>query len=247
MTESLKPIIGRFGGKTKLKKRIVDDYFIKDYQDMTYVEPFVGGGSIFFYKEKSKKEVINDLDKDVIIVYRGVKKYDANDIENAINGAYTKSEFDRIKASTPNTEFKKFIRDFILYKTSYYLAGKTFGGDRTVNKNMDGYKERLKDVTILNEDYKNVIKKYDSINTFFYLDPPYEKSDGLYKNEDSTIDEIYNILKDIKGKFLLSYNLSKRAQELFKNYKIYKIKTKYETNRFNNKPTSVTELLISNY
>ncbi len=112
---------------------------------------------------------------------------------------------------------------------------------------MDGYKERLKDVTILNEDYKNVIKKYDSPNTFFYLDPPYENSKGLYKDVDTTIDEIYNLLKDIKGKFLLSYNLSKRAQELFKNYKIYKIKTKYETDRQNNRTGSITELLISNY
>jgi DNA adenine methylase len=246
----MRGIIGRFGGKSNLKIRIVDDYFIKDYENMTYVEPFVGGGSIFFYKKPSTKEIINDLDKDVVTVFKGVKKYSDDDIENAINGKYTKEEFKQIQDSKPNTEFKRFIKELLLYRLSFFSAKKSFGkGD--INAKLDGYKERLKDVTILNEDYKSVIKKYDSSNTFFYLDPPYEESEGLYKDTETTINELFNILKNIKGKFLLSYNLSKEALELFKSFNIYKIKTVYQPTFDGSddikKKRNITELLISNY
>lgn len=39
---------------------------------MLYVEPFIGGGSLYFYKNKSIFEVINDLDNNIYNVYIGV-------------------------------------------------------------------------------------------------------------------------------------------------------------------------------
>jgi len=250
MDKKLNPIIGRFGGKTRLKKKIVDDYFIEGYENMTYVEPFIGGGSIFFYKNRSKKEVINDLDKNVISVYKGIQKYNATDIENEINGTYTKNEFIKIREFHPKTEYETFLKNLYLFKASYFCLQQSYNDGRNkISMNLDGYKERLKGVTILNEDYKNVIKKYDSPNTFFYLDPPYEESKGLYKNHEMDIEEMFNILDNIKGYFLLSYNLSKRAKELFKNYNIYKVKTSYTTNltKVTLKSNNRFELLISNY
>ena len=49
----------------------------------------------------------------------------------------------------------------------------------------------------------------------------------LYKHHLLPISDVYNILKNIKGKFLLSYNNSTEAKELFKNYKIKYLKTTY--------------------
>jgi site-specific DNA-adenine methylase len=46
----MQPIIGRMGGKSRIRKQIIN-YFIEGYEDMTYVEPFIGGGSIFLYKD----------------------------------------------------------------------------------------------------------------------------------------------------------------------------------------------------
>jgi hypothetical protein len=75
-TKKLKSLFGRIGGKSKLKKKIVDGFFPNNYENMSYVEAFVGGASIYFYKKPSIKEIINDKDSDVIELLKGFKKYD---------------------------------------------------------------------------------------------------------------------------------------------------------------------------
>ena len=218
---------------------------------MNYVEPFVGGGSIFFYKNPSVFEVVNDLDIDIYNMFKGAKKYSHEEVSNKINGVYTKEQFNAIRDSKATDEFQIFCNTYYLIKSSIMNKGRTQHNKHKQGKmiaSLEGYKERLEDVEIYNVDYKELIYKYDSKDTFFYLDPPYENSNGLYKNDVVRTEELYDILSNIKGKFLMSYNNSDVAKELFKDYNIYKINTKYSATTFaNNKETSITELLISNY
>jgi DNA adenine methylase len=250
---SLKCLVGRMGGKSLSKKTIVDKYFPKDYECMTYVEPFVGGGSIFFYKNPSVFEVVNDLDNTIYTIFKGAKTYKSEDLKLVIDKTYTKEEFNTLRDSKPTNDFDGFCRAYVIIIRSIMSNGLTWRDNTSkFNANLEGYKERLEDVEIYNVDYKEMIDKYDSEDTFFYLDPPYENSKGLYKNDVVSIDEMYNILSNIKGKFLMSYNNSERARELFKKYNIYEIQTKYSRapfghNKNKNKNTNVTELLISNY
>lgn len=252
MLGGLHPVIGRIGGKSRLKKKIIE-MFPDKYEYMTYVEPFVGGGSVFFYKNKSKKEIINDLDNNVISIYKGFKKYNHEIIFNALN-KYKKNKetFDYLKYDyKPKTEFNKFIRLYYLFKNAFFGdINRGFSKPLTKNfnkKRMEGFHERLHDTLILNKDYKDVIKKYDSKNTLFYLDPPYENSKGLYNFHHLPISDVYDLLKNIKGYFLLSYNDSDDAKELFKNYNIRKVKTKYTDPIKGGSIRIKTELLISNY
>jgi DNA adenine methylase len=249
---SAAPLIARFGGKSRLKKIIVNDYFPKDYEDLRYVEPFIGGGSIFFYKEPSKEEIINDKDESVYEIFKGFQKYKPEKIrETMILLKKDKPTFLKIKDMKPTTDFTKFIKNYYLRKNSYLgISGAFHIRDKQKTKfssYIDEYYDRLKNVIILNEDFKKVIKDYDSKNTFFYLDPPYEKSEKLYEYFDISISDIYNVLKNIKGKFLLSYNNSDDARELFKDYNIYEIKTKYAEPNKGGQNREVIELLISNY
>ena len=117
----MNPFIGRIGGKKLLKKQIVDKYFPKDYENMIYVEPFVGGGSIYFYKNPSIYEVINDLDTKIIQLFRGFKKYDGNQISSDINRTYNKEMFYSILNSKPKSEYQKFIKELILVKISKFM------------------------------------------------------------------------------------------------------------------------------
>lgn len=243
----LRPIVGRIGGKNLLKKEIVNNYFPKDYENMIYVEPFIGGGSIFMYKEPSIKEIINDKDSKLINIYKGFKKYDGEKISTDIDGKYNKEKFIEIKESNPKTDYDKFIKDLLLYKLSFFGKTKSFGSREYIKSNLGGYKDRLKNVTILNKDYKDIIKKYDSPNTFFYLDPPYEESKGLYENFHLPIKDVYDLLKNIKGKFLLSYNDSDEAKKLFKDFHINYIKTKYADPSKGGQDRIINEMIISNY
>lgn len=250
---ALKCIVGRLGGKSKSKKIIVDDYFPEGYETMLYVEPFVGGGSIFFYKNPSVKEVVNDLDINIYNIFRGAKICSQEEVAKAIEGDYTKEDFNAIRDSLPpNDILGIFCRTYFLISRSIMCKGRDAMTNRKMfmNINLKGYRERLENVDIYNVDYKELITEYDSDETFFYLDPPYENSKGLYKNDVVAIEDMYDMLKNIKGKFLLSYNNSDKARELFKEYNIHGIVTKYSATTFahnRNKNTNVVELLICNY
>jgi len=240
-------LIARIGGKSKLKKIIVEN-FPPNYEDLTYIELFVGGGSIFFYKQPSKKEIINDIDPKLIFVYKSVKKYNGDDINTSINGTYSKTKFNKIYASEPTTEYDKFIRQLILYKSSFLGRGKYFGEKRKINSDYNKQKERLKNATIFNKDYKLLIKKYDSPTTFFYLDPPYEGSGKThYDFPEFDFLELVDILKQIKGYFLLSYNYSLKVKKLFKGYNIKILNTQYSSGNKYGQIIDKKELLISNY
>ena len=238
--------IGRIGGKTKLVEKILS-IFPKDYENMIYVEPFIGGGSILYNKKISKEEIINDLDSNLIIFYKGIQKYNQNKINEGMKDyAHNKKNFDLIKNSNPKNHFDKFIKELILIRGSYRNNMRTYY-EKNFNYDFIKQKERLKNVKIYNTDYKKIIKDYDSPNTLFYFDPPYEKSDGLYTHDFLPIKEVYDTIKNIKGKWILSYNDSKEAEELFKDFNINKVNTIYENRPDKKIKKNVKELIITNF
>ncbi len=79
-------------------------------------------------------------------------------------------------------------------------------------------------VRCFNFDYKKIIEKYDDIDTFFYVDPPYFLTYYYEYNFDTNEQhiELANILKNIKGKFLLSYQDRDFITNLYQGFKIDK-------------------------
>lgn len=212
------------------------------------MEPFFGAGSVFFYKEPSKHEVINDLDKDVYTLLTGFKKYPGDKISKDINGNYTKEIFFKIKDMNHKTNYDKFIQILLLNRLSFFSFGKSFGNVFAISSNFkDKYNTRLKNTTILNKDYIEVIKKYDSPSTFFYLDPPYTMSDeSYYKEYYINPNELHDLLKNLKGQFLLSYDNNKDIKKIFKDFDIKNITTTYSATTGTPIRTK-KEILIKNY
>jgi DNA adenine methylase len=243
----LKPISARIGGKVLLKKKLVDKYFPPSSDYKTYVEPFVGGGSIYFYKNKDgHKEVVNDLDPSIYQLFKGFQKYASVKLADDVNGDYTEEDFNSIKESQPKDDYDKFLKTYLLYKLSYFGKGERFGKPRISTKFTE-YKERLENVDILNKDYKEVIEKYDSPSTFFYLDPPVRAQSGKFNFPAIDVKELAEICKSIKGKFLLSL-ADKPNKELFKGFTIKEIPTKYVQGRSKGGQSLETnEYLIMNY
>ena len=244
----LKPISARIGGKVLLKKTLVDKYFPSSGSYKTYVEPFVGGGSIYFYKNKDgHKEVVNDLDPSIYELFRGFQKYASIKLADDVNGDYTEEDFKTIKESEPKDDYGKFLKTYLLYKLSYFGKGETFGKPR-INTSFTQYKDRLENVDILNTDYKEVIKKYDGPKTFFYLDPPVRAQSGKFNFPAIDIKELADVCKSIKGKFLLSLAETNIKKDLFKGFKIVNIPTKYVQGRSKGgQSLEVKEYLIMNY
>ncbi len=105
----------------------------------------------------------------------------------------------------------------------------------------------LKDVIIERNSYEKIIPNQDKEGTFFYCDPPYFNTENYYDADFNKNDheKLRNILADIKGKFLLSYNDCEEIRELYKDFYILSIE---RPNNISSKKGAVyKELLIANY
>jgi len=95
--------------------------------------------------------------------------------------------------------------NFIDLKGKYKSKYLTF---RDKLKNEKWVKKFLSITHVENMDFEEVIKKYDSPNTYIYLDPPYWKTENYYSNHDfdrKDHERLANVLHGVKGKFSLSY------------------------------------------
>lgn len=244
----MQPFFARVGGKTKLAGKIVKLFPAHD----TYVEPFVGGGSVFFKKEKGSHEIINDVDSGIIHMYKDIMKVSKEDLD-AMNFSPSKALFDKLEKL--NTDVPKTR----LYK-NLYLSGNSFSGNRKsyadrltgkgykhLKANLEKYQNRLEGVKVINTDFKRVIKAYDGKQTLFYLDPPYSSGDSNWGyNENVSPEDVYNAVKNIKGKFILSYDNAPEIRKIFKEFTIKRVKTTYKMSAHNNNE-AVWELLIMNF
>jgi DNA adenine methylase len=81
------------------------------------------------------------------------------------------------------------------------------------------YREHFDKITFVESlDFQDVIEKFDSPTTFFYMDPPYWKTENYYSNHDfdsKDHERLANSLKTIKGRFALSYYEFKQLYEWF--------------------------------
>lgn len=135
-----------------------------------------------------------------------------------------------------------WIDYLFLIKMSFFAQGKSYNYPKETQDFI--LKNRLKDVKITHLDFQTLIKKYNKPTTFFYLDPPYEESED-YSNSVNP-EDVYNAVKMIKGKFMLSYNDSPLIRKLFKEYNIHTIETTYESTA-NIKKRVISEVYITNY
>lgn len=244
------------------KKTITDDLIKLIPKHKTFVEAFVGGGALYFAKEPSEIEIINDLDKELIKGYKLLKKISKKNIERAIG---ISSNVDDIKPIKKRLEVLNEIQNMkaiddglklyqILITTCNTFSsigiGKIYQPKSNIQKTnkITQYKERLKNTKIFSTDYKKIIAKFDNVDTFFFLDPPYEKSTGLYKNDTLDYEEMANILSNIKGKFMITINESPIIKKIFKNFIIKHIKVKGLGNSdIGNYDRYRQELIITNY
>ena len=102
--------------------------------------------------------------------------------------------------------------------------------------------------TIERLDFREIIRRYDSENSFFYLDPPYHNITDLYDDnlKDEDYMDIKNILDNIKGKYLLNINEDKFVLNLFGEPQLRKDFTNFGINGRNNKKTKRVELFYYN-
>ena len=243
--------IPRIGGKKLLRKTLCDR-FPKAEQYDRYIEVFGGGGWVLFGRDKqAKMEVYNDADGELVNLMRCIK-YHCNELQKEISGIYNSREMfmdalDQLKCRG-FTDIQRAARYFIKMRLSFGANGRQFGcSDKDLKKPTDYLSivsNRLSRVVIECKNYDDLINVYDRSTAFFYLDPPYFGAEKLYDITFTKDDHIKlkQLLNNIKGLFLLSYNDDPFIRELYKNYNIEAIERGNNLSRGKYK-----ELIIKNY
>jgi DNA adenine methylase len=111
------------------------------------------------------------------------------------------------------------------------FSGKPVSGPQNIYRKADPakmldlletYQEKLRGVTITNVDYETCIRAHDSVDTFFFLDPPYEntvkKTYGYAQDMDFDFERLARVLDSIRGKWLMTIDDSARIRALFSKY-----------------------------
>ncbi len=199
-----KPFLKWAGGKTQLLNDIENKFSYKKEDKFSYIEPFIGSGAVLFWVLNKfpnlEKAVINDINKDLINVYKSIK----SNVNNLI-GILEKLQQEYYEVSVSEENKKEYYYSKrILFNTRkseqviqsalfIFLNRTCFNGLYRVNKKNEynvpigSYKkpmicdngnllkvsELLKKVEILSGDFEKTAD-YAKNNTIFYFDPPYK-------------------------------------------------------------------------
>jgi DNA adenine methylase len=253
----MKSFLSYMGGKSLLAGKIVQ----KMPEHTCYCEVFAGAAWLLFRKEESKVEIINDINTDLVTLYRVVKNHLEEFIRYLKWILVARDEFERFKMENPETltDIQRAVRFYYLLKTGYASRIKnpsiSVSPMRRSNINLLRIEEelsavhlRLARVYIENMHYAKLIQRFDKPETLFYVDPPYYGCEDYY-GDDIFHREDFGTLRDllagVNGKFILSINNTPEIRELYKGFHIEKADTVYTAGKKGKK--RVSELLIMNF
>lgn len=185
--------------------------------DKVYVEPFGGTGILLLNRRKSKVECFNDRHSGITDFYlcmQDPKKLEV--LKTRIhNIVHSREIFNKYRESwTTASSIDRAFMWYYMVMYSFGRIGRNFG--RATNsgslKALRDYipsfhpvHERLKNVQIENRDAFKLIQEFDSVETVFYLDPPYIESDaGCYKHSFNKHEELLDLIFSLDGYVAIS-------------------------------------------
>ncbi|MFP7326967.1 DNA adenine methylase [Serratia marcescens] len=248
------PIIPWVGGKRRLAKHLLPLF----PEHKCYVEPFCGGAALFFRKDASKVEVINDINGELINLYRVVKNHLEEFVRQFKWALSSRQLFEWEKATPVDvlTDIQRAARFYYLQNMAFgaKIEGQTFGTATTapvgvnllrLEENLSAAHLRLARTTIEHLSWLECIEKYDRPHTLFYLDPPYWGTQGYgVEFRLDQYDAIASMARTIKGNMIISVNDIPEMRQAFSGLHIEAVDLKYSigSNRYQGK-----ELIIRNF
>jgi len=259
-------MIPYIGGKNAIVNWVID-HFPENYEKNLYCEVFGGAGWVLLKKQPSANEVYNDLNADLVNLFSIIRDHRGEFIKKARWTFHSRKMWADAKAKIQNAGYndatERAICYAILRTMSFSGNGHSYGytKDCKAHSSWNAFlrrlielRDRFRRIQIECLDYSKVIEKYDGPNTFFYLDPPYVDAEHYYKTRFNEADhrKLAEMLKNIKGKFLLSYYPHPLLDELYADFpKFFKQTVKSSVgvtsiSKVKTRP-KVTEMLVRNY
>ena len=232
-----------------------------------YREPFLGGGSVFWAKEKVKHNWLNDIDDGLTRTLEFIKdetnrnkliKLFKNEVEA------TQEQYAIVKAMKPKNELEFVYRYYYLNRTSF--SGKMINPSwgyrpkRSLppcrwDERIIPCGEKLDGVKLTNADFEKVIlQKPKGKQTLIFLDPPYylgnQGNHYLHGFTKEDHERLAKTCEKTENKFFLTYDDCKEVRDLYKWANIYSLEFYYRLDNSKdneNKRKVGSEIVITNY
>jgi DNA adenine methylase len=246
------------GGKSRLADTIVE----RMPEHESYCEVFAGAAWVFFRKPPSKVEIVNDINRDLVTLYRCTKNHLTELLAQFRWMLVARDEFDRF-LRTPGdalTDIQRAARFYYLSKSAFgaKVDGPTFGISATapprlnltrIEEDLSQAHLRLARCWIENRPFEQVVRHFDRPETLFYVDPPYygcegDYGPGIFGRED--FQRLAELLSGVQGRFILSLNDRPEVRSIFEAFRIEAVKTRYTIGQGGTRK-GVGEVLITNY
>jgi DNA adenine methylase len=251
------PIIPWIGGKRRLAKHILPRF----PEHTCYVEPFAGAAALFFLKPPVKAEVLNDINGDLVNLYRVVKNHLDEFVRQFRWSLTSRQMYEWAKMTTPETltDIQRAARFYYLQKLAFggKVESRTFGTATTsgprlnllrIEEELSTAHLRLSQTTIEHLPWLQCIERYDRPHTLFYCDPPYWGTEG-YGVEFGL--EQYHLMAEaarrIKGRMIISVNDIDAMREVFAGLPMDRVEIRYTLAGNDAKAKPSGELIIRSW
>ena len=216
----MKSLLKYPGGKWRIAEWIIS-YFPTH---KVYCEPFFGSGAVFFTKTADRIETINDVDGNVVNLFKVCREY-PDELARMIElTPFSREEFIACEDLEVSDPIERARRTIIRYNQSFGTSNSSKCSWKNSQKasspschNLWNYLPRtiaetcarLKEAQIENIDALELIKRYDDSETLLYLDPPYPqclRKNNLYQWEmnDARHEELLQLILKSKSKVIIS-------------------------------------------
>lgn len=256
MKEQSLPIVPWIGGKRRLAKHILPLF----PAHTCYVEPFCGAAALYFLKTPSKIEVINDINGELVNLYRVVKHH-LEEFVRQFKWALVSRQIYKWLQDTPEetlTDIQRAARFYYLQKQAFggKVADHTFGTSTTsaprfnllrIEEELSMAHLRLSRTLIEHLDWHQCIERYDRPHSLFYCDPPYWGTEGY--GVDFPMDNyirMAELARSIKGNMIISVNDIPEMRQVFNGLNIQTVDISYNL-KVSGKATPRKELVICNF
>lgn len=225
MLLSTKPIIPWMGGKTRLLDQLVPLLPPHD----CYVEVFAGGAALLLAKPPSKCEVLNDINGELINLYRIVQHHLNEFIEQYRWSLTSRALFEWMKQADPEslTDIQRAARFYYLQHNAFggKCSGQNFGTATTgrvginhlrIKEDLSAAHLRLAHVVIERLTWHACVDRYDRPHTLFFCDPPYWGTEGY--GVDFPLHEyerMATLAKSINGRMIITVNDHPEMRRVF--------------------------------
>lgn len=222
----MKSVIKYQGSKWNIAPQLVE--LIPEHH--SYVEPFFGSGAVLFNKPVSDIETVNDMDSDVVNLFRCIQKDSERLARLVMTTPFSREEYERqFEGCTSTLYASNFQRaaGFLIkcwqghgFRTNGYKVGwkNDVVGREKAYALWNWYRlpdwiiditERLRKVQIENRPALEVIERFNYSQVFMYLDPPYmlgTRSGKQYMHEmtDAEHEELLQMILQSRAKIMIS-------------------------------------------